>query len=153
VTPARLMVADVDPEKRGVARQSGAVETIDNAAPGAVEKVLNLSGGGVRGAIDFVGGPATARFGLDVLRRGGTLVIVGLYGGAMALPLPLMPQKSLTVRGSYVGTLDEMEELMALGRAGKVPPIPLDVRSLDEAPGALEDLRAGRVRGRIVLKP
>lgn len=153
LSPAKLIVADVDPEKRAVARQSGAQETIDNADPDAVKKVLDLTGGGVRAAIDFVGAPASARFGLDVLRKGGRLIIVGLYGGAMPLPLPLMPQKSLTVQGSYVGTLEEMEAVMALGRDGKVPPIPLDIRSLDAAPQALDDLRAGRVRGRVILKP
>jgi len=153
VTPARLIVADVDPEKRAIARQSGAHETIDNAEPDAVHKVIEMTGGGVRAAIDFVGAPATARFGLDVLRKGGRLINVGLYGGAMSVPLPLMPQKSLTIQGSYVGTLEEMEALMALARAGKVPPIPLDVRPLDAAPQALDDLRAGRVRGRVILKP
>jgi alcohol dehydrogenase/propanol-preferring alcohol dehydrogenase len=43
--------------------------------------------------------------------------------------------------------------VLALGRAGKVPPIPLDVRPLDGASQALDDLRAGRVNGRIVLTP
>lgn len=153
VSPAKLIVADLDPEKRAVARQSGAHETIDNSDPEAFKKILDMTGGGVRAAIDFVGAPATARLGLDVLRKGGRLIVVGLYGGAMPLPLPLMPQKSLTVQGSYVGTLEEMQELMALGREGKVPPIPLDIRPLDTAPQALEDLRAGRVRGRVILKP
>ena len=88
-----------------------------------------------------------------MLRKGGTLIVVGLYGGALSLPLPLMPQRALTMRGSYVGTLDEMHEVMALGREGKVPPIPLDVRPLDAAPQAIDDLRAGRVRGRVILKP
>jgi D-arabinose 1-dehydrogenase-like Zn-dependent alcohol dehydrogenase len=64
-----------------------------------------------------------------------------------------MPQRSLSLRGSYVGTLDEMHAVMALGRAGKVPPIPLDLRPLDAAPQALADLRAGRVRGRVILQP
>ena len=99
--------------------------------------------------IDFVGAPATARFGLDVLRKGGTLVVVGLYGGALSLPLPLLPQRSLALRGSYVGTLEEMHEVMALGREGKVPPIPLDVRPLDAAPaGARRPARRPRPRPR-----
>jgi len=153
VVPAKLIVADIDPQKRGIARQAGAYETIDNSDPDAVAKVIELTGGGVRASIDFVGAPQTARFGLDILRRGGSLINVGLFGGAMALPLPLMPQRSLTLRGSYVGTLEEMEEVMALGRAGKVPPIPLDLRSLSQAAQALDDLRAGRVAGRVILKP
>ncbi|MGH6918315.1 MAG: zinc-binding dehydrogenase, partial [Geminicoccaceae bacterium] len=151
--PARLIVADVDPQKRGIARQAGAFEAIDNSDPDAVAKVIELTGGGARAAIDFVGAPQTARFGVDVLRKGGTLIMVGLYGGALSLPLPLMPQRSLTLRGSYVGTLEEMAEVMALGRAGKVPPIPIEVRPLSDAPQALTDLRAGRVSGRVILQP
>ncbi len=83
VVPARLIVADVDAEKRAVARQAGAFETVDNSEPDAARKVLELTGGGVRAAIDFVGAPQTARFGMDVLRKGGTLIVVGLYGGAL----------------------------------------------------------------------
>lgn len=153
VTRARLIVADVDPGKRAVAREAGAHETIANSSPDALKQIQELTGGGARAAIDFVGAPATARLGLDALRKGGRLIVVGLYGGALTAPLPLIPQKSLTIQGSYVGSLEEMQEVMALGRAGKVAPLPLDIRPLDEAPKALDDLRAGRVRGRVILKP
>jgi D-arabinose 1-dehydrogenase-like Zn-dependent alcohol dehydrogenase len=67
--------------------------------------------------------------------------------------MPFLPQRALGIRGFYVGTLDELREVIALGREGKVPPIPLDVRPLDAAPGAMADLRAGHVRGRVILKP
>lgn len=153
VTPAKVIVADVDADKRGIARQAGAHDTIDNSEPDAVKKVLEMTGGGARAAIDFVGRPETARFGFDVLKKGGKLIIVGLYGGSLSTPLPLFPQKSLTVMGSYVGTLDEMEEVMALGREGRVPAIPTDHRPLDQVQQALDDLRAGKVRGRVILKP
>ena len=153
ITPAKVVVADVDAQKRGIARQAGAFATIDNSEPDAVAQVIELTGGGARAAVDFVGAPQTARFGLDVLRKGGTLINVGLYGGALSLPLPLMPQRSLSLQGSYVGTLEEMEEVMALGREGKVPPIPIDLRPLAEARQALDDLRAGRVSGRVILTP
>ena len=153
LTDAKLMVADVDPEKRAVARQAGAHETIDNSDPDAVARIKDLSQGGVKAVIDFVGAPATAQFGLDVMRKGGTLVVVGLYGGALSFPMPFFPQRALAIRGSYVGTLDELHEVIALGREGKVPPIPIDVRPLDAAPMSLDDLRAGRVRGRVILKP
>lgn len=153
LTDAKLVVADVDPEKRAVARQAGAHETVDNRDPDAVAKIKDVSQGGVKAVIDFVGAPATAQFGLDVMRKGGTLVVVGLYGGALSFPLPFFPQRAIAIRGSYVGTLDELHEVVALGRAGKIPPIPLDVRPLDAAPEAMADLRAGHIRGRVVLKP
>jgi D-arabinose 1-dehydrogenase-like Zn-dependent alcohol dehydrogenase len=59
----------------------------------------------------------------------------------------------MTVEGSYVGTLEEMHELMALVKAGEIPPIPVARRPLSHATEALTDLRQGKVLGRVVLKP
>jgi hypothetical protein len=67
--------------------------------------------------------------------------------------MPFFPQRAIAIRGSYVGTLDELHEVVGLGREGRIPPIPLDVRPLDAAPEAMADLRAGHVRGRVILKP
>ena len=150
---SRMVVADIDAAKRAAAEDAGADHVIDNSAPGALDQVIELSGGGVAAALDFVGAPATSKFGFDSLRKGATLVVVGLYGGKLPVPLPLMPQKALTVRGSYVGTLAEMQALMELVRAGRVPPLPVHARPLDEAEQALGDLASGRVVGRYVLKP
>ena len=71
----------------------------------------------------------------------------------MPLSLALMPLKMLTIRGSYVGTLEDLREVLALAKAGKVAPIPLDPRPIDKVNDALDDLRAGRGAGRVVLKP
>lgn len=87
------------------------------------------------------------------MRKGGRLILVGLYGGALPVSLPLMPVRSLTVQGSYVGTLEELQALVALGQGGKIPAIPLDLRPLDDAPSALDELRAGKVSGRVILQP
>ena len=153
VVEGKIIVADVDATKRSLARQSGADETIDNSASDAVANVREITGGGAAAAIDFVGRPETAHFGLDVLRKGGTLVSVGLYGDAMKLPMVMMPLMMLTVRGSYVGTLKEMHEVIELARAGKVPPIPIATRPLAEANAVLNELRDGQILGRVVLKP
>jgi D-arabinose 1-dehydrogenase-like Zn-dependent alcohol dehydrogenase len=152
LTPARLLVADIDPAKRALAEAAG-VASIDNGAPDAVAEVLARTGGGARAAIDFVGAPATTHFGLSVLRKGGHHIVVGLFGGSLSYPLPFIPSRSLTIEGSYVGTLEELKAVVALGQAGKIEPIPLDLRPLDATPAALDDLRAGRVTGRVVLQP
>jgi D-arabinose 1-dehydrogenase-like Zn-dependent alcohol dehydrogenase len=152
-TEAELIVADIDPVKRAAAREAGAAQVIDPAADGALEALIEASGGGVAAAIDFVGAPASAGFGLGSLRRGGKLVIVGLYGGKLSLVLPLVPLRPITIMGSYVGTLREMNELLDLIRAGHVTPIPITERPLSEANAALEDLQAGKVVGRTVLRP
>ncbi len=153
LTKAKLIVADIDADKRAMAKAAGAFAVIDNGAPDAAAALIEQTGGGVRAAIDFVGAVPTAKFGLNGLRKGGRLIMVGLYGGALPVSLPLMPVKSLTVQGSYVGTLEGLQALVALGQAGKIPPIPLDLRPLDTAPQALDDLRDGKVRGRIILQP
>jgi len=58
-----------------------------------------------------------------------------------------------SIIGSYVGTLAEMRELMALVQAGKVAPIPYEVRPMEDANASLMDLKAGNATGRIVLTP
>jgi propanol-preferring alcohol dehydrogenase len=152
VVQGKVIVADLDAQKRAHARQMGAVATIDNAAPDAVKQVMQATGGGVAAAIDFVGSPKTMEFGVNILRKGGKLVMVGLYGGAHPISTVLFPFKMMTIEGSYVGTLDDLRELLALGQAGKVPPIPIELRPLDQASGALSDLKTGgKVRGRVVL--
>lgn len=154
VLPGPVAVADVSPDKRAAAEAAGAALVVDNGAADAVARVREFGGGsGVTAAIDFVGRPQTARFGLDCLRKGGTLVAVGLYGDRLPLPLPWLPLRVLTLRGSFVGTLDELKELIGLARAGKVPPLQVERRPLSAATSALEDLAAGRVVGRIALNP
>src|ERR1700730_17417427 len=59
----KVIVADIDAQKRAHARQMGAVETIDNAAPDAVKQVMEATDGGAAAAIDFVGSPKTMEFG------------------------------------------------------------------------------------------
>ncbi len=131
----------------------GADETIDNSESDAVAKVLEMTGGGAAATIDFVGRPETSRFGVDCLRKGGVQVQVGLYGEKSQVPLPFFPLKMISMLGSYVGNLREMHELMELVKAGKVPPIPIEARPLEAVNSALDDLTAGNVLGRVVLKP
>ena len=152
VVPGKVMVADLDGAKRAHARQMGAADTIDNGAADAVQQVMQKTGGGAAAAIDFVGSPKTMQFGMDVLRKGGKLVIVGLYGGALPVSPVMFPFKMMSVEGSYVGTLDDLKELIALVQAGKVPPIPIQTRPADQASSALDDLKkGGKVIGRVVL--
>jgi propanol-preferring alcohol dehydrogenase len=148
----KIIVADIDAQKRAQARQMGAIATIDNAAPDAVKQVMAATGGGAAAAIDFVGSPKTMEFGVSILKKGGKLVMVGLYGGAHPISTVLFPFKMMTIEGSYVGTIDDLRELLALVQAGKVPPIPIETRPAEEASAALSDLKSGgKVRGRVVL--
>jgi propanol-preferring alcohol dehydrogenase len=79
--------------------------------------------------------------------------MVGLFGGVAPWPLPLIPMKAATISGSYTGNLTETKELLDLARKGVVPNIPIQRRPLSNASEALEDLKGGRVVGRVVLMP
>jgi D-arabinose 1-dehydrogenase-like Zn-dependent alcohol dehydrogenase len=149
---SRMMVADIDAAKRTRAAEMGAVATIDNGAADALQQVLDLSGGGVAGAVDFVGSPKTMEFGISALRKGGKLVMVGLYGGSASVSPVLFPFKMMTIEGSYVGTLQDLRELFELAQGGKVEPIPIECRPVDRATESLADLKGGgKVRGRVVM--
>ncbi len=146
-------VADIDPAKREAALAAGAAAAFDPADPGAKKAFFKQTGGGVFGAADFVGAEGSLAFSQSVLRKGGKVVVVGLMGGAFSLPIPMFPLRGITVEGSYVGTRDQAIRMLDLVRAGKVDSIPFEVRPLADANRSLNDLRAGRVTGRLVLAP
>lgn len=147
------IVADIDPLKRAAAIDAGAALAIDPAAPDALQQLQSASDGGPAATVDFVGAPATVGFAMQAARRGGRIVVVGLFGGSLEVALPLLPFRALTLQGSFVGSLQDMKELVALARSGAVPEIPIETRSLDAAQRTLDDLRQGRVIGRVVLQP
>jgi len=148
-----IVAADIGPDKRQAALDAGANAVIDAADPGALKETRRISDGGPQAAIDFVGSAQSARFGFDALRRGGSLVIVGLYGGKLNVPIPLFPLRTVNILSSFVGTLDEMRELMELVKSGQLDRPRVQTRPLAEVNEALADLRTGRVVGRIVLEP
>lgn len=146
------IVADIDPTKLALAKSLGVQRVFDSSDRAQAKAIKGLSEGGVFAALDFVGAESSVNFGLSCLRKGGKLVIVGLFGGALNMPLPFIPMNARIIQGSYVGSLQEMSELMALVRAGKIAPIQIEERPLKQVSQALADLKAGRVKGRIVLR-
>ena len=144
---ARNVVAcDIDDAKLAAAQKQGATRTVNTRAPDAAQQLQ-----GVAAVVDLVGAPATAALGIGALRKGGRYVICGLFGGELVHPLPPIAQRAIGIVGSYVGSLQELKEVVALARKGKIRPPPVETRPASEANAALEDLKAGRVLGRIVL--
>jgi len=146
------IVADIDAGKRQGALQAGAAEAVDPADP-EVRKRLQKQTGGVAAVIDFVGAQSTAEFGVSLLRKGGRLVMVGLFGGALEIALPTLPLRSISILGSYVGSLQEMNALLTLAREGRLAPMQIETRPLSRIQHTFDDLRAGRIQGRAVLVP
>ena len=91
---------------------------------------------------------------LEVSGRGagGKIVVTGLMGGNFSLPMVQWIYKRMTIEGFMVGTLAEGQELMALARSGKIKPTPMKEEPMVDVQKWIEELRAGKVVGRIVLK-
>ncbi len=151
--PSAPMVADIDDAKLSAAKKAGASHVYNSKDPDAVKQVLEDSDGGVLGAIDFVGSEASLAFASATVRKGGKVIIVGLFGGGFSMPIPMFPLRVISIGGSYVGSLPETKEMMELVKAGKIDPIPVETRPLAQASQTLDDLRSGSVVGRVVLTP
>jgi D-arabinose 1-dehydrogenase-like Zn-dependent alcohol dehydrogenase len=141
-----IVGCDIDDAKLAAAQKLGARKTVNTRAPDAVQRMQ-----GVAAAIDFVGSPATAALGIAALRKGGRYVLCGLYGGELIHPLPPIAQRAIGIVGSYVGSLQELKQVVALAKKRKLRATPVETRSAEEANAALEDLKAGKVVGRVVL--
>src|SRR3984885_4454572 len=147
-----IVVVDISAEKRDAALAAGAHKVVDGNGEDVAKRIMAAEGGPVPAVIDLVNGTQTARFAFAALRKGGKLVQVGLFGGELSLPLPLMAIRALTVQGSYVGNPKELRELVKLAQEGSLPALPVATVPQNQADSALMRLRDGKVSGRLVLK-
>jgi alcohol dehydrogenase/propanol-preferring alcohol dehydrogenase len=147
-----IISVDVSEEKRQAALTAGATKVVDGSGPDTTQRIIEAAGGAVGAVIDLVNGTATARFAFDALRKGGKLIQVGLFGGELTVPLPVMAMRALTVQGSYVGNPKELRELVALAQAGTLAALPVEEVPQNQADAALMRLHDGKVTGRLVLR-
>ncbi|HJU63229.1 MAG TPA: alcohol dehydrogenase [Candidatus Binatia bacterium] len=148
----RIVALDIDTAKLDAAEKAGATAAVQGSERDAAEKIKQIAGGPLYGAIDLVGQTGTASFALAVLRKGGRLILVGLYGGEIPLSLVATIQRALTIQGSHLGTVDELKQVVALAREGKLQPIPIRKRPLSEVSRTLDELKTGAVVGRVVVE-
>ena len=147
------IAVDLDPVKRQAALAAGALAAIDASAPDAVQQVIQATGGGARAVLDLVGATPSVGLAIAASARGGHIVVCGMMGGELTLALPVIPMRPLTLQGSYVGTLRELRELVALVQRSGMKSIPVTRRPLAEANEAMQALQSGQVVGRTVLIP
>jgi D-arabinose 1-dehydrogenase-like Zn-dependent alcohol dehydrogenase len=145
------LVADIDAGRLAAARVAGAAAAYAANDPGTPERLRADTGTGPGAVLDFVGSESSLALASKVVRRGGKIIVVGLFGGALRLPIPMIPLRALSILGSHTGSLGQAREMMALVRASKLEPIPLSRRPLSQAESALSELQSGAVTGRIVL--
>ena len=147
------LAADIVDSHLEAAKKAGASATYNPSKDGEAKRLMAETGGGAYAVVDFVGSEKSFAFASQSVRRGGKVIIVGLFGGAMQMPLPMFPFRALGIQGSMVGSLSDTQEMMELVRAGKVDSVPVTKRPLSAANDTLNDLREGRIVGRVVLTP
>ncbi|MBC7273043.1 alcohol dehydrogenase [Streptomyces albogriseolus] len=147
------IAVDLSERNLKLALEMGAGKTVLADPASLAADIVAAAGEPVAAVIDFVNGTSTAIHAFDALRKGGLLVHVGLFGGEMTIPTALLPVKMLTLQGSYVGTLAELQELVGMAKTNNLPRIPLIRGTLNAAGVAdsLAQLVQRKVAGRIVL--
>lgn len=151
LSPADLIVVDRNPDALKLAQEIGADITV--VADGTeVQQVLDLTGGhGAEQVIDFVGEGGSTAKGLAMTRRAGDYHVVG-YGENVDIATIDIISTERNIIGNLVGSYNDLVELMALAARGKVT-LHTAKYKLDDFQQAIDDLDAGKVRGRAILIP
>jgi NAD+-dependent secondary alcohol dehydrogenase Adh1 len=151
LTPAELIVVDRNPDAGKLAESIGADHVVV-ADGNHVDAVLELTGGnGAAVVVDFVGEGGATSEGIRMLRRAGDYHVVG-YGENIDVPTIDIISTEINVVGNLVGSYNDLSDLMALAARGAVT-LHTTKYALDDYQKAIDDLDAGRVRGRAILVP
>jgi propanol-preferring alcohol dehydrogenase len=147
---AEVTAIDISEEKLAQAKALGSSHTL-NAASSDVVKALRGEGG-VHVAIVTSAAKAAYDMAFYCLRPTGTLLVVGLPAENICFPPIMMAAGEVRIQATAVGTRDDLREVLAMAAAGKVR-CQVTSRPLVQVNEVLEDLRQGRIAGRVVLTP
>lgn len=145
---AEIIAIDVHEEKLRLAESVGATRSV-NAASTNVVKELRARGG-VHAALVTSAAKAAYETAFACVRPTGTLLVVGLPSENICFPPILMASKEVRIRATAVGTREELRELLGMAVRGKIR-CHVASRPLSEANQVMEELRQGRISGRVVF--
>ena len=141
---------DIAEDKLKLALEAGADHAVNALDKDAVERVIAFTGGGAHGVlVTAVSTPAFAQA-LKMVRRKGTVSLVGLPPGEFPMPIFDVVLKRITVRGSIVGTRRDLDEAVAFAAEGKVK-AEITTAPLSEINTIFDRMKAGKIDGRVVL--
>jgi len=149
LSPASVIAVDASESARELARTLGAEAVVSGSE--RVEEVKEKTGGGCQVVMDFVGELGAEAHSIQMLRQGGTHIVIG-YGGTTRVPTIDIIFSEIAIVGSLVGNYTDLSELMKLNEQGRVR---LHARRypLDEINQAISDLDQRKISGRGVLVP
>jgi alcohol dehydrogenase, propanol-preferring len=141
---------DVTEEKLDLARASGAEVTVNARSPEAAAQIVRQTGGGAHGVLVTAVSPPAFSQALQMVRRKGTIGLVGLPPGDFATPIFDVVLKRITLRGSIVGGRKDLAEAIAFAAEGKIR-VEITKAKLEDVNRIFAGLRAGTVNGRMVM--
>ena len=156
---AKVVAIDVSSEALALARQLGAVATIDATQTHDVgTAVIIATDGGAHVSIDAFGSEGTLAASIESLRRRGRHVQVGLLPEAVgrpAVPMARVVWLELSLHGSHGMAAHDYAPMLDLVAAGTLQPglLVTEVITLDQAPQALMDMSSASPVGTRVIQP
>ena len=145
-----VVALDIGESKLELARSLGADLALDARADNVVAEVQNATGGGAHGVLVTAVSPPAFAQAIACARRRATVSLVGLPPRDFPTPIFDVVLKRVTVRGSIIGTRRDLAEAIAFAVEGKVK-AHVTPRPFDDVNAVLDELRAGKVDGRISL--
>ncbi|WOO84322.1 Alcohol dehydrogenase 1 [Vanrija pseudolonga] len=152
----RVIAIDVGADKKEATLATGADEYVDITGTKdlpATVAALTPDGLGVHGVIVTAGNGKAYAAGVGILRPRGVFVCVGLppTGSAIAGAEPAaIIFKAITVRGSLLNTVEDMNDALQLLKAGKIKEH-VEIRPFAATGQALADVGASKTKGRVVI--
>ncbi len=155
--PSALVAVDVDRDRLAHARATGASHVVDPSNSDPIALVRELTGGlGAHLVIEASGAPPSPALAIELVRRGGTIVLVGLQAAPCKLDLASLVLNEVTVVTTVAHVCDEdlpkaldLLRDAALGEEAIDRVIPLEAVVTD----GLIPLVERNVRGKIVVRP
>ncbi|WP_055046747.1 alcohol dehydrogenase AdhP [Devosia sp. A16] len=141
---------DIAPDKLALAKAAGADLAIDARSPDAIDQVLKATGGGAHGVLVTAVSPPAFGQALQLVRRRGTVSLVGLPPGDFPTSIFDVVLKRITLRGSIVGSRRDLDEAVAFALEGKIK-AHITKAPLGDINAIFSRLAAGKVDGRMVL--
>ena len=141
---------DVDPVKLDLAARLGADVTVDGRDRESVKQLVRQTGG-MHGVLVTAASTAAFTQAIGIVRRKGTVVLNGLPPGEFATPVMPVVLKRITLRGSIVGTREDLAEALAFAADGKVR-AEVCVEPLEAVNDVLQRMEQGAINGRVVLR-
>lgn len=146
----KVAAIDIAADKLKLAQTTGADLAVNGLAENAIEQVLNATRGGAHGVLVTAVSTAAFAQALKVVRRKGTVSLVGLPPGEFPTPIFDVVLKRLSIRGSIVGTRRDLDEAIAFALHGKVN-AEITKAPLEEINDIFVRMKSGRINGRVVL--